>query len=82
MLRLHNVAMTYPGGIVALLPTSISFPKGRFVVLIGPSGAGKSTLLRCMNGLVRPTQGVSWSTAWARFSGAATRCGSIAGEPE
>jgi phosphonate transport system ATP-binding protein len=57
MLRLHNVAMTYPGGIVALLPTSISFPKGRFVVLIGPSGAGKSTLLRCMNGLVRPTQG-------------------------
>jgi phosphonate transport system ATP-binding protein len=49
--------MTYPGGVAALFPASIAFPRGRFVVLIGPSGAGKSTLLRCMNGLVRPTQG-------------------------
>ncbi len=57
MLRLHNVAMTYPSGIAAILPTSISVPKGQFLVLLGPSGAGKSTLLRCMNGLVTPTQG-------------------------
>ena len=57
MLRLSNVAMTYPNGVVALAPTSISVPKGRFLVLLGPSGAGKSTLLRCMNGLVTPTGG-------------------------
>jgi phosphonate transport system ATP-binding protein len=57
MLRLHGVAMTYPNGVAAVLPTSISVPKGQFLVLLGPSGAGKSTLLRCMNGLVKPTQG-------------------------
>jgi phosphonate transport system ATP-binding protein len=57
MLRLHNVAMTYPNGVVAVLPTSISVPKGQFLVLLGASGAGKSTLLRCLNGLVTPTQG-------------------------
>ncbi len=57
MLRLHNVAMTYPNGVAAVMPTNISVPKGQFLVLLGPSGAGKSTLLRCLNGLVRPTQG-------------------------
>jgi phosphonate transport system ATP-binding protein len=57
MLRLQDVAMTYPNGVAAVMPTSISVPKGQFLVLLGPSGAGKSTLLRCMNGLVKPTQG-------------------------
>ena len=57
MLRLQNVAMTYPNGIAAVMPTSISVAKGQFLVLLGPSGAGKSTLLRCLNGLVTPTQG-------------------------
>jgi phosphonate transport system ATP-binding protein len=57
MLTLHNVAMTYPNGVMALAPTSVSIPKGRFLVLLGPSGAGKSTLLRCTNGLVTPSQG-------------------------
>jgi phosphonate transport system ATP-binding protein len=57
MLRLHEVAKTYPNGVVGVMPTSISVPKGQFLVLLGPSGAGKSTLLRCMNGLVKPTQG-------------------------
>lgn len=57
MLQLRDVAMTYPNGMRAVLPTSIDVPKGQFLVLLGPSGAGKSTLLRCMNALVRPTQG-------------------------
>ena len=57
MLQLHDVAMTYPNGMRAVLPASISIPKGQFLVLLGPSGAGKSTLLRCLNGLVKPTQG-------------------------
>ena len=57
MLRLHGVAMTYPNGVAAVLPASLSIPRGQFLVLLGPSGAGKSTLLRCMNGLVRPTKG-------------------------
>lgn len=57
MLQLHDVAMTYSNGMKAVLPTSLSVPTGQFLVLLGPSGAGKSTLLRCMNGLVKPTQG-------------------------
>jgi len=57
MLRLQDVAMTYPNGVRAVMPTSLVVPKGQFLVLLGPSGAGKSTLLRCLNGLVKPTQG-------------------------
>jgi phosphonate transport system ATP-binding protein len=57
MLRLQDVAMTYPNGVAAVMPTSIDVPEGQFLVLLGPSGAGKSTLLRCLNGLVKPTQG-------------------------
>jgi phosphonate transport system ATP-binding protein len=57
MLRLNEVAVTYPSGIMALHPTSLTFAAGQFTALVGASGAGKSTLLRCLNGLVRPTQG-------------------------
>ncbi|SHN63072.1 phosphonate ABC transporter ATP-binding protein [Bradyrhizobium erythrophlei] len=57
MLQLHYVAMTFPNGVRAVLPISLSVPKGQFLVLLGPSGAGKSTLLRCLNGLLKPTQG-------------------------
>lgn len=57
MLSLDEVAVTYPNGIAALQPTTLEFAPGQFTVLIGASGAGKSTLLRCLNGLVRPTQG-------------------------
>lgn len=57
MLSVHDVAVTYPNGVVALQPTNASFPRGKFFVLLGTSGAGKSTLLRSLNGLVRPTRG-------------------------
>lgn len=57
MLELHDVALTYPNGVRAVLPATLSIPKGQFLVLLGSSGAGKSTLLRCLNGLVTPTQG-------------------------
>lgn len=57
MVTLDKVSVTYPTGLTALHPTSLSFEKGRFTVLLGPSGAGKSTLLRTLNGLVRPTRG-------------------------
>jgi phosphonate transport system ATP-binding protein len=57
MLSIHDAAVTYPNGVVALKPTTASFKRGMFTVLLGTSGAGKSTLLRSLNGLVRPTQG-------------------------
>jgi phosphonate transport system ATP-binding protein len=57
MIALNGVSVRYPGGIEALRPTSLTFHKGHFTVLLGPSGAGKSTLLRCLNLLTRPTSG-------------------------
>lgn len=57
MIRVEAVAVTYPGSVRALEPTSLAFAPGDFTVLLGASGAGKSTLLRCLNGLVRPTEG-------------------------
>jgi phosphonate transport system ATP-binding protein len=57
MLSVEKLEVTYPGGIKALRPTTLTFRKGEFVVLLGPSGAGKSTLLRCLNGLVPATNG-------------------------
>lgn len=57
MLRVEKVAVVYPGGVVALRPTSVSFRRGEFAVLLGLSGAGKSTLLRTLNHLVQPASG-------------------------
>ncbi len=57
MIRLDNVRMTFPDGVTALHPTSISFSRGQFTVLLGVSGAGKSTLLRCLNLLNQPSAG-------------------------
>ena len=45
------------GGIYAVRPTSLSFAKGEFVVLVGPSGCGKSTTLRMIAGLEDATGG-------------------------
>jgi phosphonate transport system ATP-binding protein len=57
MIQLDGVGMCFPGGVVALRPTHLTFHKGDFTVLLGPSGAGKSTLLRCLNFLNCPTSG-------------------------
>jgi len=57
VIRVENLAVTYPNGVTALHKTSLRITPGRFVVLLGPSGAGKSSLLRCLNGLVRPSEG-------------------------
>ncbi len=57
MLELDRISVTYPGGVEALKPASLSIGEGEFVVLLGPSGAGKSTLLRAINGLVTATEG-------------------------
>jgi phosphonate transport system ATP-binding protein len=57
LMQLHDVRVAYPGGVEALARTRLAVAPGEFLVLLGASGAGKSTLLRCLNGLVKPTEG-------------------------
>ncbi|HYW56083.1 MAG TPA: phosphonate ABC transporter ATP-binding protein [Polaromonas sp.] len=57
VLRTQGLEVTYDNGTRALLPTSLEFAQGEFIVLLGASGAGKSTLLRSLNGLIRPGAG-------------------------
>jgi phosphonate transport system ATP-binding protein len=57
MIELKDLGMRFPGGTIALYPTSLKIKKGQFTVLLGMSGAGKSTLLRCLNLLNTPTSG-------------------------
>lgn len=57
MLTLRQVAVRYPGGIVALDGVDLDIAAGEFIVLLGHSGAGKSTLLRTLNHLAEPSGG-------------------------
>ncbi|HHP7232951.1 MAG TPA: phosphonate ABC transporter ATP-binding protein [Xenococcaceae cyanobacterium] len=54
---LDNLGVTYTNGLVAIEGISLKLARGEFTVVLGSSGAGKSTLLRCINYLVKPTQG-------------------------
>ncbi|MFW7415718.1 phosphonate ABC transporter ATP-binding protein [Demequina sp. SO4-18] len=57
MIRLSNVTVRYPNGVVGLDGVDLEIPDGQFVVVVGLSGAGKSTLIRAINGLVPVTSG-------------------------
>lgn len=57
ILHLQQLGITYPGGVVALRPTNLTFRQGELTVLLGLSGAGKSSLLRSLNHLVQPSEG-------------------------
>lgn len=57
VVRLNEVAVRYPNGVVGLESTTLDLQNDQITVLLGQSGAGKSTLLRTLNGLVRPTNG-------------------------
>lgn len=52
-----GLSKTYPGGVEALAPLSLSFEAGRTTALVGPSGCGKSTVLRLIAGLETPSSG-------------------------
>lgn len=55
-LVLSGVSKSF-GNIRAVLPTDLTFAKGKLTALLGPSGCGKTTLLRMVAGLEQPTRG-------------------------
>ncbi|HEV7298087.1 MAG TPA: ABC transporter ATP-binding protein [Tepidisphaeraceae bacterium] len=54
---LQDVEKTFPTGVQAVSPISLTVPQGQFLAMLGPSGCGKSTLLRMIAGLESATAG-------------------------
>ena len=57
MLRIEGLKVIYDKKVLALESIDLSIADGEFVGVIGSSGSGKSTLIKCINLLVRPTEG-------------------------
>ncbi|MEU4274888.1 ATP-binding cassette domain-containing protein [Streptomyces tanashiensis] len=56
-LRVHDLTLTYPGGVTALSHVTLALAPARVTALVGPNGAGKSTLFDCLAGTLRPRRG-------------------------
>jgi energy-coupling factor transport system ATP-binding protein len=56
-IQFESVHFSYPGGVKALVDTSLDIHPADRIALVGENGAGKSTLAKHMNGLLKPDQG-------------------------
>ena len=57
MLKIRDLKVVYDKKILALENINLDIGEGEFIGIIGSSGSGKSTLIKCINLLVRPSQG-------------------------
>jgi energy-coupling factor transport system ATP-binding protein len=60
VIELHDLSFSYQtpkGDIPVLQGVDLAFREGESVSLIGANGSGKTTLIRCLNGLLRPSDG-------------------------
>lgn len=55
--RMRDVVVRYPNGVVALDGVSLDIEAGEMVAVVGLSGSGKSSMIRTLNGLVPVTSG-------------------------
>ncbi len=72
MLRLCNIAKTYPG-VRALRGVELELRAGEVHALLGENGAGKSTLIKIASGVVAPDPGAVIELAGAPVEGATPR---------
>lgn len=58
LIQVTDMSYIYPDGTPALFDINLAVGEGEFLALIGQNGAGKTTLSKCLNGLLKPTQGI------------------------
>jgi putative ABC transport system ATP-binding protein len=57
VIRLRDVAFSYPGGLFQLEVPALDIARGEKIALVGPSGSGKTSLLSVISGLLHPQRG-------------------------
>jgi len=57
LIRASDLVLEYPDGTRALDGVQFEVRENEFIALIGQNGSGKTTLSKCLNGILRPTEG-------------------------
>lgn len=57
LITVSDLHFSYPDGTPVLFDINLTIGEQEFVALIGQNGSGKTTLSKCLNGLLKPTEG-------------------------
>ena len=57
LIEVSQLNYVYPDGTPALFDINFSIGQQEFIAFIGQNGSGKTTLSKCLNGLLKPTNG-------------------------
>jgi energy-coupling factor transport system ATP-binding protein len=57
LIEVQDLVFEYPDGTRALNGVRLDVREHEFIALIGQNGSGKTTLSKCLNGILKPTQG-------------------------
>ena len=57
LITVSDLVLEYPDGTRALDGVNLQVRENEFIALIGQNGSGKTTLSKCLNGILKPTQG-------------------------
>lgn len=57
LIEVSHLDYVYPDGTPALFDINLTIGEREFIAFIGQNGSGKTTLSKCLNGLLKPTNG-------------------------